>query len=119
MALSLLANDWRVSLAALLPALALGEVWRAPTSLLVRDGGPRGAPGASTAAHLACRNALAGLGPLSAAALARDGDLRHALLITPAAFALAAGLFWMAEGALQEQKEQQRAASSGGAASGS
>jgi MFS family permease len=114
MAASLLAPDWRVSLAALLPALALAEVWRAPTALLVRDAGPRGAPGAATAAHLACRNALAGLGPLAAAWLARGGDLRHALLITPAAFAVAASLFWAAEVALDEQTAATAAAAAGG-----
>jgi hypothetical protein len=104
MAASLLANDWRGSLLLLLPALALAEVWRSPTALLVRDAGPKGAPGASTAAHLACRNALAGLGPLTAAWLARGGDLRHALLLTPVSFALAAALFWQAEVSLDEQR---------------
>jgi hypothetical protein len=63
----------------------------------MRDSAPRGAPGAATAAHLACRNALAGLGPVAAAALAQRVDLRHALLLTPAAVALAGALFWRTE----------------------
>lgn len=96
-AASLLAPDWRLSLAALLPAAALAEVWRAPTAVIMRDSAPRGAPGAATAAHLACRNALAGLGPVAAAALAQRYDLRHALLLTPAAIALAGALFWRTE----------------------
>jgi len=103
-----------VSLAALLPALALAEVWRAPTALLVRDAAPRGSPGAATAAHLACRNALAGLGPLCAAALAQGGDLRHALLITPAAFAAAAALFYAAEVALDGVVEERAGGGGGG-----
>jgi len=101
MAASLLAPDAQTSLAMLLPAAALAEVWRAPTSVMVREAAPRGVPGAAVAAHLACRNALCGLGPIAAAWLARGGDLRHALLLTPAAFAAAAALFWAAEGALE------------------
>ena len=104
MTASLLAPDWITSLVALLPATALAEVWRAPATVIVRDAAPKGAPGAATAAYLAVRNALCGLGPVTAAWLTQATDLRHALLITPAAFAAAAGLFWAAESALVEER---------------
>ena len=110
MTASLLAPDWITSVVALLPATALAEVWRAPATVIVRDAAPKGAPGAATAAYLAVRNALCGLGPVTAAWLTHMTDLRHALLITPAALVAAAGLFYAAEVALDNERTQREAA---------
>jgi hypothetical protein len=110
MTASLLAPDWITSVIALLPATALAEVWRAPATVIVRDAAPKGAPGAATAAYLAVRNALCGLGPVTAAWLTHVTDLRHALLITPAALVAAAGLFYAAEVALDNERTQREAA---------
>lgn len=110
MTASLLAPDWITSFVALLPATALAEVWRAPATVIVRDAAPKGAPGAATAAYLAVRNALCGLGPVTAAWLTHVTDLRHALLITPAALVAAAGLFYAAEVALDQERTPRDAA---------
>ena len=97
------AEDWHWSVALLAPCYALSEVWRAPTAVMTRDAGPTGSPSASTAAHLACRNVLAGLGPLAAATLSPRVGLQNALLLTPACYAAASWFFYQAGVELEER----------------
>ena len=78
--------------------------------MITRESGPRTAPGLATAAHLAARNLLAGLGPLLAAVLTPWVGLQKALLVTPACYTAAAALFWRAETLLEERKVAEAAA---------
>lgn len=114
---SLLAPSYQLSLALLLPAFALSEVFRAPTAILTRDVAPSGLPSAATATHLAVRNLFGGLGPLAvsfaAQALFSPDDplaLQHALLLAPACYALAGLAFLKAEAEAAEPKESSAAA---------
>jgi hypothetical protein len=89
---SLLAPDYRLSLLFLFPGFALSEVFRAPTAVMTRETAPS-SPSVAAACHLACRNLVAGLGPLAVAALAERQGLQHALLFVPACYAMSVGLY--------------------------
>lgn len=61
-------------------------------------------PSVAAACHLACRNLVAGLGPLAVAALAEREGLQHALLLVPACYTLSGIGFYFADYKLQETK---------------
>ena len=52
----------------------ISEVFRAPTAVMTRETTP-GSPSVAAAAHLACRNLVACIGPLGVASLAEAEGL--------------------------------------------
>lgn len=69
------------------------------------------APGTSTATHLASRNLMAGLGPLTAATISQKvGSLQYALLLTPLCYVLGSVLFWKGERMLADKAKAEKAA---------
>ncbi|GHP12484.1 hypothetical protein PPROV_001121200 [Pycnococcus provasolii] len=101
LAMCLLAPSASSSLAFLLPTMALGEAYRAPCAVRVRETSPPGLASTAAAVHLAVRNMSGALGPLMVGALEeRAGlDLRVALLCVVPPLFLASGLaFWAGDG---------------------
>ena len=84
--------------------------------IVARETAPS-SPSVAVACHLACRNLVAGLGPLAVAALAERGEqgmgggkgaLQHALLFVPACYAVSGVGFWFADSKLHEEKENSK-----------
>ena len=104
LAASILAEDYKVSLAFLFPGILAAEVFRAPTAIMTRETRPD-TPSVAAATHLAVRNMIAGAGPLAVAALAHKYDLQHALLLAPAFYVVAGIVYFDAIGALTAEKQ--------------
>ncbi|KAG1657343.1 hypothetical protein FOA52_003766, partial [Chlamydomonas sp. UWO 241] len=96
---SLIAPDSTTSFAALLVGFLLSEAWRAPSANMARSCSPPDAGSSTISLYLCIRNLVGGLGPIGVVLLAQrlDGDLQSAMLLVPVAYALSAGLFWLAE----------------------
>jgi len=103
LAASLLADDYKTSLAFLFPGMIAAEIFRAPTAIMTRDTKPD-TPSAAAAAHLAVRNMIAGAGPLAVAFLANNFDLQHAMLLAPAFYVVAGIAYFDAIGVLTQEK---------------
>ena len=100
LAASLLAPSATESLALLVPSLALGEAYRAPCAVRVREVSPAGLASTAAALHLAVRNLAGAAGPLLVGALEdKCGlDLQVALLaLVPPLYLLSGAAFWVAE----------------------
>ena len=104
LAASILADDYKVSLAYLFPGILAAEVFRAPTAVMTREALPD-SPSVAAATHLAVRNLIAGIGPLLVAYLAHKYDLRHALLLAPVFYVLAGISYFDAIGVLTMEKQ--------------
>lgn len=87
-AISLLAEDSNTSFAALLVGYGLCEMWRAPSSVMLREATPEGLASTATAVYIGVRNMIGGLGPVAVAILSEKVGLRHAMLLAPCFFLL-------------------------------
>lgn len=95
------------SFVGLLFGLSLSEAWRAPAANMARSTAPSAYGSSTLSLYLCMRNIVGGLGPLGVALLsqAMHGDLQHAMVLVPVAYATSGALFFAADRAFKEEED--------------